>query len=244
MILGLIHLIRGLEESEYNNLKNNMLNSIYSNGGFWIGQYEMGIEDEPRTASRSSEDFPSPVCKEGTYPYNYVKCSQAQKLASSVNSGNYISSLLFGIQWDLVMKYIEEKEEKTIEELTLDSTDWGNYANASFEITQGKYSEDDGDSFNNIKNGQPYTKEEGKFKDVLLTTGAKIKDERNSVLNIYDIAGNLNEWTLEYSGSPGIPATIRGGCYMGLGGLKAAACRRGEHGSTSIPSIGFRVAIY
>ena len=29
---------------EYNNLKNYMLSSVYTNGGFWIGQYEAGAE--------------------------------------------------------------------------------------------------------------------------------------------------------------------------------------------------------
>lgn len=53
-----------------------------------------------------------------------------------------------------------------------------------------------------------YTKEENK--SVLLTTGVT---ERNSILNIYDLAGNVHEWILEYTSLTGFPCAIRGGYY-------------------------------
>ena len=43
------------------------------------------------------------------YPYTYVTGTQAKKLAEQVESGNCTSNLMFGIQWDLVLKFIEEK---------------------------------------------------------------------------------------------------------------------------------------
>lgn len=69
--------------------------SIYLNGGFYVGRYEAGIE-ENRTSS--SEDATIvPVSKPSVYPYTYVTLSQAYKLARSVNSGDYTSNLLYGI---------------------------------------------------------------------------------------------------------------------------------------------------
>ncbi len=107
---------------------------------------------------------------------------------------------MFGIQWDLVLKHIETKQGKTQAELKTDSTTWGNYYNETFEITKGKYSTNDGNLFTEV-NGT-YTK---KSSSVLLTTGAT---ERNSVLNIYDLAGNEFEWTLEKSTLTFSPSVI------------------------------------
>ena len=132
-----------------------MLKSVYENGGFWIGQYEMGTE-----TLRTSKDaeLTSPVCKEGAYPYNFVTCSKAQEKASSMKSGDYESSLMFGIQWDLVMKYIEIKGGKDPDG---DCTSWGNYENATFTVTKGECSEDYGQTFKDAtEEEQPYTKPE------------------------------------------------------------------------------------
>ena len=95
----------GLTSGEYIALKQKMLKSVYQNGGFYIGKYETGIEDAPRTSgSPSIAPTEIPIIKQNAYPYNYVTCSQAQTLANSMESGNYTSSLMFGVQWDLVLK--------------------------------------------------------------------------------------------------------------------------------------------
>ena len=133
---------------------------------------------------------------------------QAQEKSKELVTGGRTSSLMFGIQWDLVLKHIETKQGKTQSELKNDSTAWGNYYNATFEITKGKYSTNSGSSFTEVKG--TYTKPAS---NVLLTTGAT---ERNSVLNIYDLAGNEFEWTLEKSTLTGYPSVYGGGsCYTG-----------------------------
>ena len=165
-----------------------MLKSVYENGGFYIGKYEVGTE-----TLRTTKDAPltTPVIKEGAYPYNYVTNKQAQEKSKELATGGKTSSLMFGIQWDLVLKHIENKQGKTQAELKNDSTTWGNYNNAEFEITKGKYSTNYGNTFTEVKGTYPKPRS-----SVLLTTGAT---ERNSVLNIYDLAGNEYEWTLENS---------------------------------------------
>ena len=89
----------GLKSEQYTALKQKMLKSVYKNGGFYIGKYETGIESTPKT-SGSSTTAPKeiPVIKQNAYPYNYVTCSQAQTLASKMESGKYTSSLMFGVQ--------------------------------------------------------------------------------------------------------------------------------------------------
>ena len=80
----------GLTETQYYELKNKMLKSVYQNGGFYVGKYETGIENAPKT-SGSSDTAPTekPVIIQNAYPYNFVTCSQAQTLASGMESGEY-----------------------------------------------------------------------------------------------------------------------------------------------------------
>ena len=105
-------------QEEYNNKKNKMLASIYKNKGFWISQYIMKTETN-RTSPSSSDSLPKPVSKSGLNDYNYVTVEQAQNLANGLNIENKTTSLMFGIQWDLMLKYIEkstanEEENKNI----------------------------------------------------------------------------------------------------------------------------------
>ena len=228
----------GLTYEGYDRLKKTMLSSVYTNGGFWIGQYEAG-SSEPRT---SSSGLTTPIIKQDAYPYNYITCSNAQIQASQMNSGNYTSSLMFGIQWDLVLKHLETKGA-TSEELTSDSTEWGNYYNANFTINRGEYSENNGASFNQVQEGGY---EKVLNVNVLLTTGAST--ERNVKMNIYDLAGNVYEWTLEKSTYADAPCAGRGGFYYSVGSVNPASNRFFDSTSISdsyfLDYSGFRPALY
>ena len=220
-------------KDEYNNHKKAMLKSVYENGGFYIGKYEVGTE----TLRTSASAEPSkPVIKEGAYPYNYVTNKQAQEKSKELATGGRTSSLMFGIQWDLVLKHIETKQGKTQEDLKSYSTTWGNYNNATFEIAKGKYSTDYGATFTEVKG--TYTKPDS---SVLLTTGAT---ERNSVLNIYDLAGNEFEWTLEKSTNTIYPSVGRGGDSNNHGSNSPASDRLYNSTSDSDFYISFRPALW
>ena len=217
---------------EYNNHKNAMLKSVYENGGFYIGKYEVGSFDNPVNSNNNTRQA---VIQQGAYPYNWVTCSQAQELSESLAVGGKTSSLMFGIQWDLVLAYLESKGVSEAD-LNDDSGSWGNYSNVAFDITRGKYSTDSGASYTEV-NGT-YQKPAS---SVLLTTGAT---ERNSKMNIYDLAGNVWEWTLEKSTNAGYPCAGRGGYYDGTGSDFPASYR--DYGSTSDSGsfVGFRPALY
>ena len=218
---------------KYNEHKKAMLKSVYENGGFYIGKYEVGTE-----TLRTTEDAPltTPVIKEGAYPYNYVTNKQAQEKSKELATGGKTSSLMFGIQWDLVLKHIENKNGKTQAELKNDSTTWGNYSNATFEITKGKYSTDYGKTFTEVNGTYPKPRS-----SVLLTTGAT---ERNSVLNIYDLAGNELEWTLEKGTNTYLPSVHRGGNSGINGSNYPASYRDNDTTSISIFNISFRPALW
>ena len=113
----------------------------------------------------------------------------------------------------------------------------GELLDATFEITKGCYSTNFGSSFQEV-NGT-YTKPTSGR--VLLTTGAT---ERNSVLNIYDLAGNELEWTLEKSTDINYPSVSRGGNYDNGGAYHPVSYRINNSTSGSVYGISFRSGLW
>ena len=238
----------GMTSDEYTAAYQKMLKSVYTYGGFWIGRYEAGIEGtttettNARTSSSgriSIETSPKAISQKDAIPYNYVYCSEAQALAKEMTPNNsYTSSLMFGIQWDLVCKYLEVKGKLAIADINSNSTSWGNYSNVRRTISsdKAKQSTDYGNTWTAITGTKPAS-------SVLLTTGAS--DETNK-MNIYDFAGNETEWTLEHatSDSDG-PCASRGGSCGGSGSGSPASMYNFS-GTTYSDSynVGFRPALY
>ena len=227
--------VTGLTSAQYIELKQKMLKSVYQNGGFYVGKYKTGIEDSPKK-SYTSELTQTPVIKQNAYPYNYVTCSQAQTLANSMESGSHTSSLMFGVQWDLVLKYLETKGTAQAD-LKTDSTSIGNYYDNLWEITNenSKYAPN-GSRWTSGARGKKESNE-----IVLLSTGAS---ETFSKQGIYDIAGNVWEWTLEYTSHSNLPCAYRGGIYYGIGDNVPAAYRDYYDTTSYYGYIGFRVSLF
>ena len=232
------------DETAYNNLKNSMLKSVYENGGFYVGRYEAGIgTNRTSIEAQVNGKYPvpttAPVTKADAYPYTYVTRTQAQNLASNVNSGTKISSLMFGVQWDLVLAFMHNKGNIADSTLTSNSTTIGNYNDNLWTIKNAKaqYSEDDGDTFTACPN--PFKKESES--EILLTTGA---DSSFSVQNIYDIAGNVWEFTLERSPYTNVLCARRGGGFNVTGSDYPAALRFNVSTDFSGFNIGFRVSLF
>lgn len=234
----------GLTYDEYNSKKSLMLQSIKNNGGFYIGRYEVGYElkegenvrnyGTDYTGEHSTEQ--TPVIKANMYPYNWVRCNQAEKLAESFNIKDKTSSLMFGIQWDLVIKFLEEKNAKTPEELITDSSKWANYSKAKLQITNSnaKQSTDRGATYSLANSIKPENSE------IVLSTGAS---NYTKVLNIYDLAGNMWERTLEKSSSWYNLCSVRGGSFRTIQ-MYSMSTRSNDGITYSTSDIGFRVTIY
>ena len=124
----------------------NMLQSVQQNGGFYVGRYETGIQGT-ENATTSARDFDDEfytehptteniaVIKENVQPYNWISWVQAQNLAQGISSGDKTSSLLMGVQWDLMLRFIEKNGETN-------STDWGSYIDSVFSLKEGsRYSD-------------------------------------------------------------------------------------------------------
>ena len=175
--------------------------SIYKYGGFYIGRYEAGSTKERTSSSLQTEPF---VVQQDKYPYNYVKWGKSMSDVSegavylcnnlySLTNTNYgaTSMLCTGASWDSMIDFIKDSSHSVT-----DSATWGNYYDSeTYTINRGKYavyntSNGTLENFQDVVN--EYPKEKGK--SILLTTGAT---ERNSSKNIYDVAGNVFEWTTE-----------------------------------------------
>ena len=263
------------DPTTYSNMYNKMLKSVYLNGGFWIGRYEIG--DSEATSSNTGRTSSSgiehtPVIKANQIPYTYITCSQAESLAETFAPSGYTSSLMFGLQWDLVCKHLETKgtnpgttADSLQNAIKNNSTDWGNFYDASFDVinADARYSEDDGASWKKVSEEADKKYSKASSKSVLLTTGA---GTRNSMLNICDLAGNVWEWTLEnytlttssaniklasintqtgvlrLAATASEPCNTRGGSYNYQG---SNAFRYGFfYVGSSNKEVGFRVTLY
>jgi len=230
-------------ENEYVALKQKMLKSIYENGGFYVGRYETGIDSEKELPRSYGDDCltlhettQNPVIKANSYPYTWVRRTQAQTLSRKFIYGKYSGNLLFGVQWDLIQAFIVNNM-KIENVLISDSTLIGNYYNNLWNITnsKAKYSIDYGVSYTLC----PYKKTVNS--NVLLTTGA---DKSFSLLNIYDLAGNVWEWTLEKATDENNTCVRRGGYSFNNGTERPVNYRAYDNIEYSNHHIGFRVSIY
>ena len=235
----------GLTYEEYKSAYQKMLKSVYTYGGFWIGRYEAGIEGTTTetTNARTSHttittgSSPKAISQKDAIPYNYVYCSEAQALSKEMTSDNkFTSSLMFGIQWDLICKFLETKGNSTISDINSDSSTWGNYSNVGRTISsdKAKQTTNTGSTWTAITGTKPAS-------SVLLTTGAS---EETNKMNIYDFAGNEWEWTLEQTSDSDYICAIRGGNYFNTGSIYPASFRGGNGTTGSNRNLGFRPTFY
>ncbi len=236
----------GMTSDEYTTEYQKMLKSVYAYGGFWIGRYEAGIEGTTTETTNARTDTsaritigtsPKAISQKDAIPYNYVYCSEAQALTKEMTpDSNYTSSLMFGIQWDLVCKYLEVKGKLATADINSNSTSWGNYNNVTRTITSDKtkQSTDYGSTWKVITGTKPAS-------EVLLTAGAT---EETNKMNIYDFAGSEWEWTLEKTSDSSSPCANRGGSYGNTGAYHPGSYRNNYNTTYSSTYFGFRGSLY
>ena len=236
----------GLTYDEYTTAYQKMLKSVYTYGGFWIGRYEAGIEGTTTETTNARTDSsaritigtsPKAISQKDAIPYNWVYCSEAQALAKEMTpNSNYTSSLMFGIQWDLVCKYLEVKGKLATANINSDSSAWGNYSNVGRTISSNKAKQttNNGSTWTTITGTKPAS-------SVLLTAGAS---EETNKMNIYDFAGNEWEWTLEKKSNENSPCVFRGGNYGYSGSEYPAASYYQSNTIFKNDGLAFRIALY
>ena len=171
-----------------------IMESIKKYGGFYIGRYELGYENNT-----------TPVVKKMNTSNNYIAwyTSYTRCLALKGSNNNITTMMITGSLWDETIDWLvssgatdSEGTALTYQLVGSNSTTFGNYYNATFNYI--------------AKDAEIPTATETKetSKSVLIPTGSAEYTKTN---NIYDMAGNVWEWTTEaYSTNYRV---YRGGFY-------------------------------
>ena len=169
--------------------------------------------------------------------------------AEKMYINNYVSSgLITGTQWDVILNTLINKANLTNTDIITNSSSWGNYKNKQLTFT-GRKSVASYNGSNWIL--APFGVEttdgtKGTYSGnggELLTTGASSTTEK---YHIFDIAGNLWEWTEEdahYSTTEQYRVS-RGGSYIYDSDEYPACYHAWDSASYTSNSIGFRVVLY
>ena len=202
---------------EYKNYTDNDTDqeSVNTYGGFYIARYEAGDGDAngtPRSSSSSNSNIV--VSKKGAIVYNYISQTDSITRAESMYAGK--SKLISGAGWDRTLNWLIETKAKTENEIFVNSSSWGNYYTST-----GNAKTNSGPSNMNY------------------TTG---RNEAWKANNIYDLAGNVRDWTTEADSSVG--RVYRGGIFFSSGFKFPASYRYGDDSGDSSDDIGFRPALY
>ena len=237
-----------------------MRTSVIKNGGFYIGRYEAGVEgDTPRT--NKSNETSTMVVQRDKFPYNYVGWGSSMSnyednITDDKNQGHgalYLSkhmydgkdvgvtpTLCYGIQWDATLAFIGD------ENYNKDSTSKGNYQNNAWTINRetAKYttSPSSDTTWTSISAEENKTKTKTASESILLTTGAS---EDFKTKNIYDLAGNVYEWTNEAKSMT--YRVYRGGSYYYYGSVRPSSSRSGDYIDPYYcysDDVGFRPVLY
>ncbi len=170
--------------------------SVESYKGYYIGRYEAG--DKESTASQTMRVSGATVSntvtvKKSQVPYNWVTKTQSQTLAEGMATKQGYKAktkLCSSYAWDTAIAFIQTK-----------ATNYGS------DSKEGNYNDLGLTSYKDIKGA---SKTKAASESVLIPTG-----QTTPVCNIYDMGGNVWEWTTEKTSSTSLICTRRGGAYVG-----------------------------
>ena len=135
--------------------------------------------------------------------------------------------MIWGIQWDETLKWLIDTGEKTYAEIASDSRRWGNYKNNSFTY---------------YTNTSKSTSIKASGARTRIPSGAY---EGANANNVFDLAGNVWDWTLESDGSgTGGYRYYRGGGFSNAGSSGPAAYRDDDGPVYSYDYVGLRCTLF
>ena len=199
--------------------------SVEKYKGFYIGRYEAGDKDSTeastpalRTSSSSTSNKIS--IKANQAPYNYVTRTQAVSLAEGFATKQGYKAktkLVSSYAWDTTISFLQKVNSDYGS-----SSEEGNYKNTTFSYTD--------------ITGASQTKASGS--EVLVPTG-----QTTPVCNIYDMGGNVWEWTTESYSNTNSPSALRGGgCNHNFANSPAGI--RSHSSGTANADLGFRLTLF
>ena len=149
---------------------NEMINSVKTYGGFYIGRYETGnLSQSKAVVQKNNTDI-----GDQTWYTMYKVCKTIKA------NENVETSMIWGCQWDATMRWMQTSTNSEVANFPTNSTGKGNYKD-----TNGNSS---------------------------IPTGS---NSSYSVNNIYDMAGNVEDWTIEADNT--YSRVLCGGFYSSTG---------------------------
>ena len=118
-----------------------MIESIKTYGGFYIGRYELseaGVQKDRQPLS-------------GTNWYNLYNACSSSKLQAS---DKVKTQMIWGCQWDVTMNWLISSEAKTSDEVNKDSSSWGNYKKTSVKADDGTTEIKASETMENLNTGK------------------------------------------------------------------------------------------
>ena len=191
-------------------------------GGFYIGRYEAGIPENQSSIDGKSDSTSNvkgvPVSKKDATVWTNISYTNSKASAESMISNEYVQTgLLTGKAWDTTCHFIEGSLKSI---------------NASASLTDSRY------YGNYLDSLAPANENSGKIRTAGFSENWKTK-------NIYDLAGNVWEWTSEAYSSYFIR---RGGGYngdvLGYGSDYPVSYRLYNGASDAFYNGGFRLRLY
>ena len=202
-----------------------MYESVYNNEGFYIGRYEAG---------RDSTDSNKVVIQKGANVYNNVVWSKNKTMnEESVVEGTESNP---DGAIELARNFAQEKGYKTVTSTLCYGVQW----DATLTWIDPDYT-----GFAKDSSGMGWYSDNYSTGNADHKTGIDLKEGdsvKNMTKKIYDLAGNVSEWTMEsYDTNSRV---YRGGFYGSSGSSIPASYRYGFTPSDSYSYFGFRVTLY
>ena len=198
--------------------------SVEKYKGFYIGRYEAGDKESTEAKTlRSSNDVTKTVTiKANQAPYNYVTRTQAVSLAEGFATKQGYKAktkLVSSYAWDTTIAFMQKVNSDYGS-----SSEEGNYTDTKF-------------SYTDITKA---SQTKATNSSVLVPTG-----QTTPVCNIYDMGGNVWEWTTESYSYPNNPYTSRGGgYYIGFASYPAGYRMSGADDARNHDFFGFRLTLF
>ena len=210
---------RKVDENEIQSVQDTqkMYKSIKTYKGFYIGRYETGIEgNSARTSTSTTSD--TPVVKKNKYIYNYIPWGDnfTEEIGGAVGLAKSLTN--------------EKIYKDNVTSTLCYGVQWDAIMKWINKDTAIKYVIEDSSTKGNYNpNGQ------------LVMSG---NYEEFQTKNIYDLAGNVSEWTMESYGTT--QKVLRGGNARGTESeeIKNITNREANEINYKAETSGFRIALY
>ena len=200
-----------------------MYASVEKNGGFYIGRYEAGKDTNGKVVVQKEANVYNNVYWSSTKAMQESETATtggavelSRSFAKENNYKTVQSTLIYGVQWDAVMNWMKNVEN----------------SNATGILT--KYYQD--------STGMGWYKDNYSSGNSTHKTGIDLNGGKNQVKKVYDLAGNVYEWTMESFGDGS--RVRRGGDYNNTGSYFSVSFRTYERPSYSRDGFGFRFTLF